>query len=360
MGINPDFWQNKKVFLTGHTGFKGGWLSLWLQSLGAEVHGYSLQPPTQPSFYEVAQVADLLASNTLGDIRNRARLADAMKCVQPDIVFHLAAQPLVRYSYKEPVETYTVNVLGTVNLLEAVRANPSVRAVINVTTDKCYENREWCYPYRENDPLGGHDPYSASKACAEIVTRSYRASFFTTGSDASQQAAIATVRAGNVIGGGDWAEFRLIPDCIRALMLDQPIFLRYPSAVRPWQHVLDPLAGYLMLTQQLWLQPSAIYADSWNFGPDPANEATVERVARQVVELWGYGEIKVDKLNFHPHEASLLRLDTTKAWTHLGWRSHWSLDRALRQTVEWYRVWQQEKDMQQYSLGQILAYQEGR
>jgi CDP-glucose 4,6-dehydratase len=239
MAINPEFWQHKKVFITGHTGFKGGWLSLWLQLLGAKVYGYSLSPPTLPNFYETAGVADLLSGHTLEDILHGERLSKVIKSIQPDIVFHLAAQPLVRYSYKAPVETYAVNVLGTANLLEAVRLTPSIRAVVNITTDKCYENREWCYPYRENDPLGGHDPYSASKACAEIVTKSYRASFFTTSLETNQPLAeIATVRAGNVIGGGDWAEARLIPDCIQSLIQQKPIYLRYPGAIRPWQHGL--------------------------------------------------------------------------------------------------------------------------
>jgi len=361
MEISPNFWCGKRVFLTGHTGFKGGWLSLWLHMLGAQVYGYSLEPPTHPNLFEVAQVKSGLASHTIGDICDRSTLETALRLAQPDIVFHMAAQPLVRYSYQEPLETLAVNVLGTANVLDCVRFVPSVRAVVNITTDKCYENREWCHPYRETDPLGGHDPYSASKACAEIVTQSYRASFFDQSVHEGAPAAIATVRAGNVIGGGDWAEARLIPDCIRACLAGEPLVLRFPGAIRPWQHVLEPLAGYLILAQHLWADPAkftaAKYSNGWNFGPDAGGEATVETVAKQVIGLWGKGELQVDSSGRHPHEAGILRLDTTKARTQLGWRSRWTLTEGLERTVDWYQAWHQQADMQAYSCQQIATYQ---
>lgn len=363
MDIDYSFWQGKKVFLTGHTGFKGGWLSLWLASLGAQVYGYSLNPPTEPCFFDTAQVKTALAGHTIADIRDLAALKCALEAVQPNIVFHLAAQPLVRYAYQAPLETYAVNVLGTANILEAVRSSPSVCVVVNITTDKCYENREWCYPYRENDPLGGHDPYSASKACAEIVTQSYRASFFAHSFDDAPPPKIATARAGNVIGGGDWAEARLIPDCIRACLSKESVFLRYPGAIRPWQHVLEPLAGYLMLAQSLWsqsLNSDGLQHDySWNFGPEAGDEVTVEHVARQVMALWGEGNVEVDQTHRNPHEAGILRLDTTKARTQLNWRPRWSFPETIRQTVDWYQAWQSHEKMQAYSLRQISTYQEG-
>ena len=362
MAIGRSFWQDKRVFLTGHTGFKGGWLALWLNALGAKVYGYALAPPTRPNLFEVAQVKTAMVDHAIGDVCDRPALADAMSTAQPDVVFHMAAQPLVRYSYQAPLETYAVNVLGTAHVLEYVRFAPTVRAVVNITTDKCYENREWCYPYREGDPLGGHDPYSASKACAEIVTQSYRASVFDPHGETGALPAIATVRAGNVIGGGDWAEARLIPDCIRACLAAEPVFLRFPGAIRPWQHVLEPLAGYLMLAQQMCTDPAKFTqvkeSNSWNFGPDAGGEATVATVAQEVIDRWGKGELQVDDSHRHPHEAGILRLDTTKARTQLGWRSRWSLSEGLAQTVNWYRAWQQQEDMQAYSLKQIAAYQE--
>ncbi|MEM8638651.1 MAG: CDP-glucose 4,6-dehydratase [Cyanobacteria bacterium P01_G01_bin.54] len=351
MVIDSRFWQNRKVFLTGHTGFKGSWLVLWLYALGAQVYGYALQPPTQPSLYEACSIRGLLVDEIEGDVRDLHLLTSTIQSIQPEIVFHLAAQPLVRNSYKDPVETYEVNVLGSVNILEAVRASSAVRVFINVTTDKCYENHEWCYPYRESDPMGGHDPYSASKACAEILTRSYRSSFFSS----DHKVAIATARAGNVIGGGDWAEARLLPDCIRALMAKKPIYLRYPQSIRPWQHVLEPLAGYLLLAQKAFIDKA--FANSWNFGPDADSEATVAMVAQQVIDCWGKGELCMDSSSVHPHEAGILRLDTTKARTILNWRSCWSLEETIEKTVNWYYSWQSEKDMRQYSLQQIFAYQ---
>lgn len=268
--MNPDFWAGKKVFLTGHTGFKGGWLSLWLQSLGAEVHGYALNPPTEPNLFTVAKVGQGMVSSTIADIRDASALAQAMEIVQPDIVFHLAAQPLVRYSYAEPTETYATNVMGTVNLFEVIRKTSTVRAALNITTDKCYENREWLKPYREDEPLGGYDPYSSSKACSELVTAAYRQSFFT-----ESGVAVASARAGNVIGGGDWAQDRLIPDFLRAIDSNKPLVVRAPNAIRPWQHVLEPLSGYLTLAERLFVD-GADFAEAWNFGPADEDARNVE------------------------------------------------------------------------------------
>lgn len=353
MVIGNTFWAGRRVFLTGHTGFKGGWLALWLQRLGAEVHGFSLEPPTHPSLFETAQVGKALASEVLGDIRDYGTLEEALKKANPEIIFHLAAQPLVRASYREPLETLATNVMGTAHLLEAARKIDGLLAVVIITTDKCYENREWVYPYRETDPLGGHDPYSASKACAEIVTASYRASFF----GKERAVAVATARAGNVIGGGDWAEDRLVPDCIRAFSNGQSVDLRYPEAVRPWQHVLEPLSGYLMLAESLCGEFAPDYAGAWNFGPDASGDATVGRIAQQVVKLWGEGQVVLPPaIQNHPHEAGLLRLDITKTRSQLHWHPRWAIDRALQETVAWYKAWHAGQDMHAYTLAQIDAY----
>lgn len=352
MVIGDTFWTGKRVFLTGHTGFKGGWLALWLRHLGAEVHGYSMNPPTAPSLFETAQVAKTLESDTRGDIRDYPAFEGALKKANPEVIFHLAAQPLVRASYREPLETLATNVMGTAHLLEAARQVDGLRAIVVITTDKCYENREWVYPYREIDPLGGHDPYSASKACAEIVTASYRASFF--GKEGA--AAVATARAGNVIGGGDWAEDRLVPDCIRAFSKGQSVELRYPEAVRPWQHVLEPLSGYLMLAEILCGKPAPGYAEPWNFGPGANGDATVGEIAQRVAGLWGSGEVVLPTTHNHPHEAGLLRLDVTKARSRLHWSPRWSIDRALEETVAWYKAWHSGKDMRVFTLAQIAAF----
>lgn len=352
MVIDDTFWAGRRVFLTGHTGFKGGWLALWLQRLGAEVHGYSLAPPTAPGLFEIAQVAKMLASDTRGDIRDYPAFADALKKANPEVIFHLAAQPLVRASYRDPLETLATNVMGTAHLLQAARHVDGLRAIVVITTDKCYENREWVYPYRETDPLGGHDPYSASKACAEIVAASYRASFF----GKKDVAAVATARAGNVIGGGDWAEDRLVPDCIRAFSCGQSVELRYPEAVRPWQHVLEPLAGYLMLAEALCSEAAVDYAKAWNFGPDAGGDATVGEIAQRVAGLWGKGKVAFPAAHNHLHEAGLLRLDITKARDHLRWSPRWSIDRALEETVSWYKAWHSGQNMHAYTLAQIDTF----
>lgn len=355
--INPSYWQGRSVLVTGHTGFKGGWLALWLHRLGAKVHGYALDPPTTPSLFEVAEIASLLASHSLADLADFSRLQTAFRQAQPEVVFHLAAQPLVREGYRKPLATLTSNVMGTAHLLEAARMTASVHAIVVITTDKVYENREWEYPYCEIDPLGGHDPYSASKAAAEIVTASYRASFF--GQGLGHSAQVATARAGNVIGGGDWAADRLVPDCLRAFAEANSVRLRFPTAVRPWQHVLEPLAGYLRLAEQLLSANGERFAKAWNFGPDARGEATVGEVAEATARLWGKdARVELVPLSGHPHEAGLLRLDSTRARNELGWQPHWSLQRALEQTVAWHRAWLQGTDMTAFSLDQIRAYEE--
>lgn len=345
-------WQNKTVYLTGHTGFKGSWLAMWLHALGARVHGYALDPPTAPSLFEAAMVADTLVSDTRADLADIGRLTASMAAAQPTVVFHLAAQPLVRASYADPAGTFVTNVLGTAHVLQAVRSVPSVKAVIIITTDKVYQNREWVHPYREDDRLGGHDPYSASKAAAEMVTASMRDSFFI-GSDVC----IATARAGNVIGGGDWATDRLVPDCLKSFAAGESVRLRFPDAVRPWQHVLEPLAGYLTLASSLLEHGGGIYAKAWNFGPDPADNAAVGEVARRLASRWGNdADVVVEAGADHPHEAGLLTLDNSAARHHLGWRPRWRLDEALDQTVAWHKAWLAGKSMRDISLQQIQAY----
>nr|WP_315207829.1 CDP-glucose 4,6-dehydratase [uncultured Albidiferax sp.] len=344
-------WQDTPVFLTGHTGFKGGWLALWLHALGAKVHGYALDPNTTPNLFEVARVVEVLASDTRADLSDLNALQAALTAAQPTVVFHLAAQPLVRASYADPLGTFATNVMGTAHLLEAVRTVSSVRAVVVVTTDKVYDNREWVYPYRESDALGGHDPYSASKGAAEIVTASYRASFFHTPGSAQ----IATARAGNVIGGGDWAADRLVPDCLKAFADQQPVQLRFPGAVRPWQHVLEPLSGYLRLAEALLDGPAA--ASAWNFGPDARGDATVGQLAQRLAAQWGQGaRVDMPDGGQHPHEAGQLRLDITRARAELGWQPRWSLDVALAHTVAWHRAWLVGDDMAAASRAQIAAY----
>jgi CDP-glucose 4,6-dehydratase len=353
------FWSGKRVFLTGHTGFKGSWLSLWLQSLGAEVTGYALDPLTNPSLFEVARVGEGMHS-VIADIRDLPTLQRAMQVVQPEIVFHLAAQPLVRESYRSPVETYATNVMGTVHLLEAVRHTPGVKAVVNVTSDKCYENREWVWGYREHEPMGGYDPYSNSKGCAELVTAAYRNSFFnsTTHSDRlSTPPAVATARAGNVIGGGDWAADRLIPDLLRAFDAGQPAVIRSPHAIRPWQHVLEPLSGYLRLAERLY-DTGAAFAESWNFGPDEADARPVAWIANRLVELWGEGARWEQDGGHHLHEAHYLKLDCAKAKARLGWVPRWSLEQSLRATVHWHRSYRRGANVRAMMLAQIEQFQE--
>ena len=346
---NPDFWRGKRVFLTGHTGFKGSWLALWLQQLGADVHGFALAPPTTPNLFSVAGVAAGMHSQ-LADIRDAAALRQAVLACQPHIVLHLAAQPLVRQSYLDPVETYATNVMGTVHLLEAVRACSSVRAVVNVTTDKCYENREWVWGYREDEPMGGHDPYSSSKGCAELVSSAYRLSFL-----ASAGIALATARAGNVIGGGDWAADRLVPDILRAFAQQQPVLLRNPLATRPWQHVLEPLSGYLCLAEQLFNHGQA-QAEGWNFGPRAEDVQPVQWIVEHLARSWGDGATWALDSSAQPHEAIALRLDISKAGERLNWQPRWTLATALDHTLAWQRAWLAGQAMQALCLQQIATY----
>ncbi len=347
--IETNFWQNKRVFITGHTGFKGSWLSLWLHSLGSIVTGYALQPPTNPSLYELCRINELLESN-IADVRDKDVLSEALVQAQPEIVFHMAAQPLVRYSYLNPVETYETNVMGTVNLLESVRECKSVRAVVNITTDKCYQNNEWYWGYRENDQLGGYDPYSASKACSELITASYRNSFFNKNS-----VALASVRAGNVIGGGDWAEDRLIPDCIKSLLNNEAILIRNPNAIRPWQHVLEPLSGYIMLAEHLY-KDGTDFAEAWNFGPDDSDVKTVEWIVDTICRKWE-SSAKYDIVEGnHPHEAKYLKLDCSKARQKLDWQPNWNLEKALDKIIEWTLAYKNGMDMRKACLKQISDF----
>lgn len=352
MGINRDFWQGKRVFLTGHTGFKGGWLALWLSDMGAHVHGYALAPATTPDLFTTAKIADCLAASTIADIRDAAALQQAVQAAQPEIVFHLAAQPLVRYSYQAPVETYAVNVMGTVNLLEAVRNVAGVRAVVNVTTDKCYENRERHEPYVEDEALGGHDPYSSSKACSELVTSAYRRSFMD-----ALSIGLASARAGNVIGGGDWSDDRLLPDFLRAIDAGKTLMIRFPGAIRPWQHVLEPLSGYLCVAERL--AADARFAQAWNFGPDDSDARTVEWIVDSLCHRIPGASWQRETAP-QPHEAGTLKLDSSKAKRQMDWHPRWDLDTALGKTVTWHQAWKCGEDMRVFSLAQIREYQESR
>lgn len=352
--MDRSFWRGKRVFLTGHTGFKGSWLSLWLQQLGAEVTGYALNPPTTPSLFDVAAVAQGMTS-IIGDIRDGEALSAAMSVAPPEIVIHMAAQPLVRYSYANPVETYASNVMGTVHLLEAVRKTASVRAIVNVTSDKCYENKEWVWGYRETEPMGGYDPYSSSKGCAELVTSAYRNSFFNPTSYAKHRVALASARAGNVIGGGDWALDRLIPDVMRAIEAGQPVKIRSPHAIRPWQHVLEPLHGYLLLAQRLY-EDGSDFAEGWNFGPHDADAKPVQWIVEQLTRKWGEGASWELDASPQPHEAYYLKLDCAKAGARLGWHPRWDLPGALDAIVEWHRAYVKQSDMRSLTLRQIETY----
>jgi CDP-glucose 4,6-dehydratase len=352
-----DTYQSRRVFITGHTGFKGSWLSLWLLQLGAEVIGYSLDPPTTPNLFESVDLRDRII-HIHGDVRDYDQLLGALQTHAPDLVFHLAAQSLVRFSYQEPRLTYATNVMGTVNLLEAVRHTPSVRVAVNVTSDKCYENREPGLGCREVDPMGGRDPYSSSKGCSELVTTAFLNSFFPPkGCGQTHQVGLASVRAGNVIGGGDWGMDRLVPDCVKALSRQEEIVLRYPQAVRPWQYVLDPLGGYLLLGARLWLEGPR-YAGAWNFGPDDDVTVTVEEVVQEIIRLWGEGRYRVDG-NDHPHEAQLLKLNCHKAKTLLGWRPQYSIRQALSLSIDWYRRFYRQAsapELYRFSVDQTDTY----
>jgi CDP-glucose 4,6-dehydratase len=348
--VNNDFWHDKKVFLTGHTGFKGSWLALWLQTMGAKVTGYALSPPTEVNLFAAANVEQVLEQHIIADIRDGEQLKLAMQTAQPDVVLHLAAQALVRYSYVQPVETYQTNVIGTVNVLEAVRATPSVKVVVNITTDKCYDNKEWLWGYRENEALGGFDPYSSSKACAELVTAAYRQSFLQ-----AHGVAVASARAGNVIGGGDWAEDRLIPDFLRALDAKTALMIRSPESTRPWQHVLEPLSGYLLLAEKLFTHGEN-YAEAWNFGSDDSDAKPVRWIVEQLAKLrpdlvWQYNTTP------QAHEAHYLKLDSSKAKHRLAWQPRWQLATALAKTVSWHEAWLRGEDMRTFTLAQINEYQ---
>jgi len=348
--IHPEFWSGKRVFLTGHTGFKGSWLSLWLQSMGVELFGFSLQTPTTPALFDEAKVHKNMAT-TLGDVRNFDSVLAAIQICKPDIIFHMAAQPLVRYSYEAPLETFDTNIMGTVHVLEAARRVSSVRAIVNVTTDKCYENRELDWAYREDEAMGGYDPYSSSKACSELVTSAYRRSFFR-----EKDIAIASARAGNVIGGGDWAADRLIPDILRAFEKSQPVIIRNPNSIRPWQHVLEPLSGYLVLAEKLYLNGQT-FAEGWNFGPHAHDACDVRWIVDYLVNTWGRGVSWNMSTETHPHEAGFLKLDISKAMTRLNWYPKWDLKTALEKIIDWHISWLDGGDVQSKCLQQIDDYQ---
>ena len=346
--IDQEFWKGKRVFLTGHTGFKGSWLSLWLCSLGAEVRGYALNPPTSPSLFNEAKI-DTIIDSQIADIRDQDTLHESMTGFNPDILIHMAAQPLVRYSYDAPIETYEVNVIGTAKVLEVARSCPNLKAIVNITTDKCYENDGRAEGYKENDPMGGYDPYSSSKGCAELVASSYRRSFLQ-----DQGIGIASVRAGNVIGGGDWADDRLIPDILRSFEKNKPVVIRNPKATRPWQHVLEPLSGYLILAQNLYKDQKK-YAEGWNFGPNEKDVQPVDWILDKMISKWPNSSWELDN-NSNPHEAGFLKLDISKAKSKLGWSPVWELSQTLERIVSWHQAWLNKDDMQAVCLTEIEEY----
>ncbi len=355
LAVNPAFWNGKRVLLTGHTGFKGSWLSLWLQSFGAQVTGYALAPPTEPSLFEIAKIG-LGMTSVIGDIRDLTKLQAVFAECCPEIVIHMAAQPLVRYSYQNPVDTYATNVMGTVHLLEAVRNTPGVKAVVNITTDKCYENREWVWGYRESEPMGGYDPYSNSKGCAELVSAAYRSSFFNTNNYAQHGVAMATARAGNVIGGGDWAQDRLIPDILSAFEQGRKVNIRNPHAIRPWQHVMEPLRGYLTLAERLF-EHGHSFAEGWNFGPKDEDAKPVGWIVEEMAALWGQNAQWHIEHGEHPHEAHHLKLDISKARSRLNWDPSLRLNDALALIIDWSKQREAGADMRQMTLSQLQAYQ---
>jgi CDP-glucose 4,6-dehydratase len=349
--VNPTFWKGKKVFITGHTGFKGSWLSLWLQDMGAVVKGYALDPNTNPNLFTQAKVAQNMDSE-IGDITDLNHISDSMKIFNPEVLIHMAAQPLVRLSYQEPVLTYTTNVMGTVNVLEAARKCSNLKSIVSVTTDKCYENKEWSWGYRENEPMGGHDPYSSSKGCAELVTAAYRKSFF----NDENSAFLASARAGNVIGGGDWSDDRLIPDILKAFEKNEPVIVRNPMSTRPWQHVLEPLSGYLVLAQYLFEEGSNV-AEGWNFGPKDEDCKPVSWILDRMVTKWGNrASWELDKNN-NPHEAGYLKLDCSKAAMRLNWSPKWNLEYTLESIINWHQHYIAQKNIQEQCLLEIAKYQ---
>jgi CDP-glucose 4,6-dehydratase len=349
-------WRGRRVFLTGHTGFKGSWLALWLHCLGARVRGYALDPCTDPNLFNLASLGGVL-EDVRGDVRDYSKVEAAMTGFAPEVVFHLAAQPLVRRSYTDPIGTYATNIRGTVHVLEAVRRTPSVRAVVCITTDKCYENQGWIWPYRESDALGGYDPYASSKACAEIVSAAYRRCFFPPEQLEQHRVAVATARAGNVIGGGDWSEDRLVPDLVRGFDAAKPVLIRRPKAIRPWQHVLDPLHGYLMLAEKL-LGGNVQFASSYNFGPSEEDIWPVERIANTLVDMWGEGASWMCDSDDSLHEDQVLRLDASKARVELGWKPRLRIEAALEWTIGWYRAWKRGDHLPEFTHKQIVAYQQ--
>ncbi|WP_433692492.1 CDP-glucose 4,6-dehydratase [Herbaspirillum seropedicae] len=351
--VSPDFWRGKRVLLTGHTGFKGSWVSLWLQSMGAELSGIALEPPTEPALFHVARVAEGMQHH-IADIRDQALIKSLVEDFEPEILIHMAAQPLVRLSYQHPVETYSTNVMGTLHVLEASRHCSSVKAIVNITTDKCYENQERMRGYREDEPMGGYDPYSNSKGCAELVSSAYRQSFL-------RQAgiALATARAGNVIGGGDWAADRLVPDVLRALQAKQPVLIRNAHAIRPWQHVLEPLSGYLVLAQSLYTQGQTD-AEGWNFGPHDEDAWTVQSIVEHLCAAWGSGATWAPQPGEHPHEANYLKLDISKAQQRLNWSPRWSLDTAHEHIITWHQAWLNGEDMRTVCMQQISQYEKAQ
>lgn len=356
--MTPNFWQGKKVFVTGHTGFKGSWMSLWLQEMGALVKGYSLAPPTEPSLFVEADITTGMESQ-IADIRDYQILFDSIDEFKPDIVFHMAAQPLVRLSYEIPVDTYSTNVMGTVHLLEACRKIKGIKAIVNITSDKCYENKEWVWGYRENEPMGGYDPYSNSKGCAELVASSFRQSFFNPAKYSEHGIGLASVRAGNVIGGGDWALDRLIPDMLNSFEEGRPVEIRSPHAIRPWQHVLEPLSGYLAVAEKLFLE-GADYSEAWNFGPKDDDAQPVQNIVEQLSACWGEGAQWFLSKGDHPHEAHYLKLDCSKARMKLNWQPVWDLNTTLNKIVGWHKEWLAKRNMREYTLAEIKDYMKAR
>lgn len=352
--INKQFWQGKRVFLTGHTGFKGSWLSLWLQDMGATVRGYALTPPTLPSLFEVADVEKGMDS-VIGDIRDYDFLYKSIEDFKPEIVIHMAAQPLVRLSYDMPVETYDTNVMGTVKLLDCIRKIGGIKAVVNVTSDKCYDNKEWPWGYREDEPKGGYDPYSNSKGCAELVADAFRRSYFNTADYDIHQCALASARAGNVIGGGDWALDRLIPDMLSSFENNKAVEIRSPHAIRPWQHVLEPLSGYLLIAEYLY-NDGCDFAEGWNFGPVDDDAKPVQWIAEKLVEVWGDDASWSLDEGPHPHEANYLKLDCSKAKMRMQWQPRWSLNTTLNKIVSWHKAWLSGDNMHEHTLNEINQY----